>query len=264
MNTHNELIDWTLSDFEGMAERLAKRSGFCQKRKVSTWFEARRKGSQEFKEEVASFRQRLQERKAKGVQTANMTNTPKAFLQIFTDPIVWEKAKWSGTVFIYDEEGLRRRIPGLGIGFADFDAGKNIFAEWIERVGHRDEFEELRVSIVEGPIPGKPDGYTVVISSNPENTIRRKQQTNPDFKPTNIMLLFRMHRMNPSPGSPNLGMFKKAFKDFGFYQLFPAHVADNQIQDMDLSLYIEKREIHLVHTSEIKPDDPEHAVFARM
>ena len=260
MNSHNDLIDWTLSDFEEMAERLAKRSGFFQKRKVSAWFEARREGSQEFKDTCASFEQRLQQRKAKASIT---NNTPKAFLQIFTDPVEWDKAKWSGTVFIYDQEGLRKQIPGLGIGFVDFDAGKHIFAGWMKRVGRSDEFEEIRVSIIEGQIPGKPDGYTVLISSNPENTIRRKQQTDPDFKPTDIMLVSRMHRMNPSPGSPNLRMFKKAFNDFGFYRLFPAHVVNNQIQDMDLSLYIEKREIHFVHTSEIKPSDPEQAVFAK-
>jgi hypothetical protein len=258
MNSHNDLIDWTLSDFEGMAERLAKRSGFFQKRKVSAWFEARRKGSQEFKDACAEFEQRLQQRKAEASKTTNMANTPKAFLQIFTDPVVWDEAKWCGTVFNYDQEGQ----PGLGIGFVDFAAGKRIFAGWIKRVGHGDEFEEIRVSIIERPIPGKPDGYTVLISSNPENTIRRKQQTDPDFKPTQLMLISRMHRMNPSPGSPNLRMFKKAFNDFGVYRLFPAHVVNNQIRDMDVSLYVEKREIHFVHT-EIKPSDPEHAVFAK-
>jgi hypothetical protein len=240
MNSHNDLIDWTLSDFEKMAEKLAKRSGFCQKRKVSDWFEARRKGSQEFKDEFAAFQQRVQERKAKAFKNPNMTNTQKAFLQIFTDPSQWDEAKWSATGFIYDPQGRRNVIPGLGIGFADFEVGKRIFEGWIKRVGHVDQFEEIRVSIVEGPIPDKPDGYTVLISSNPENTIRRKQQTDPDFKPTNIMLVSRIHRMNPSPGSPNLRMFKQAFNDFGYYRLFPAHVADNEVKEMDVSLYVER------------------------
>src|SRR5437667_2301679 len=263
MNQHNDLIDWTLSDFEDMAERLAKRSGFLQKRKVAAWFRARRKGSEEFKAEFASFERRVQERKAKASENSTVSTSPKAFLQIFTDPIEWDKAKWSGTVFIYDPEGQKKQIPGLGIGFVDFDAGKQIFEGWIKRVGHIDKFEEIRVSIIEGPLPGKPDGYTVLISSNPENTIRRKQQTDPEFKPTDIMLLSNMHRMNPSAGSQNLEKFKRAFKDFEFYRLFPAHVANYQIEDMDVSLYVEKREIHFVHTSEIKPGDPEYAVFAK-
>ncbi len=157
MSRHNELIDWTLSDFEDMAEKLAKRSGFCQKRKVSEWFEARRKGSQEYKYALEEFRQRVKERKAMASENREKTpENPKAFLQIFTDPTEWDKAKWSGTVFLYDPDGGKKQIPGLGIGFADFDAGKRIFEEWIKRVGHRDEFEEIRVSIIEGSIPGNP------------------------------------------------------------------------------------------------------------
>jgi hypothetical protein len=58
-------------------------------------------------------------------------------------------------------------------------------------------------------------------------------------------------------------MFKKAFNDFGYYRLFPAHVADNEIKEMDVSLYIEKRDIHFVDTSEIKSNDPEYAIFAK-
>jgi hypothetical protein len=48
----------------------------------------------------------------------------KALLQIFTDPVEWDKAKWSGTVFLFDPDGAKKQIPGLGIGFADFEAGK--------------------------------------------------------------------------------------------------------------------------------------------
>jgi hypothetical protein len=263
MNSHNELIDWTLSDFQDMAERLAKRSGFLQKRKVSAWFQARLDGDKEFKAGVASFEQRLHERKIKAGETPTIPTNPRAFFQIFTDPIEWDKARWSGTVFIYDQQGLDKQIPGLGIGFADFETGKRIFEGWIKRVGQVDKFEEIRVSIIEGPIPNKPDGYTVLISSNPENTIKRKQQTDPTFNPTNVMLLSRMHHMNSSPESPNLRMFKKAFEDFGYYRLFPAHVVNNEIHGMELSLYVEKREIHFVHSSEIKANDPEHAVFAK-
>lgn len=262
MNSHNELIDWTLSDFQDMAEKLARRSGFFQKRKVSSWFKARLEGGKEFKDSIASFEKRLEERKAKQAETV-ATPSPKAFLQIFTDPIEWDKAKWSGTVFIYDPQGRRSQAPGLGIGFADFEVGKRIFEGWIKRVGHVDKFEEIRLSIVEGPLPDKPDGYTVLISSNPENTIRRKQHTDPDFKPTNVMLLSRMHRMNPSPGSPHLEMFKQAFKDFGYYRLFPAHVTKSEIKEMDVSLYVEKRDIHFVQASDIKPGDSEYAVFAK-
>jgi hypothetical protein len=76
-------------------------------------------------------------------------------------------------------------------------------------------------------------------------------------------LLSRLHRMTPTPGSPNLRMFRQAYEDFGFYKLFPAHLGENRILDMDLSLSIEKREIHFAYASEIKANDPEQAVFAK-
>jgi len=188
----------------------------------------------------------------------------KALLQIFTDPVEWDKAKWSGTVFLFDPDGAKKQIPGLGIGFADFEAGKQIFENWIKRVGHVDEFEEIRVSIIEGQLPDdKRDGYTVMISSNPDHTIRREQQTHPEFQPETVMLVSRMHRMNPAPGSQNLERFKKAVADFGFYRLFPAHVANHQIHDQDLSLYVEKREIHFTQAENLRSGEPEYAVLAK-
>ena len=65
MNSHNELIDWTLSDFRDMAEKLAGRSGFLQRRKVSRWFQARIDGRKEFTEGITAFEERLYERKTK-------------------------------------------------------------------------------------------------------------------------------------------------------------------------------------------------------
>lgn len=69
--------------------------------------------------------------------------------------------------------------------------------------------------------------------------------------------------MNPSPESENLAMFKEAVEHIGFYRLFPAHVTNNELKDMDISLYVQKTKIQLVHTSAIKSTDPEYAVFAK-
>lgn len=69
MNSHNDLIDWTLSDFQTMAEKLASKSGFFQKRKVSAWFQARIDGGEEFKGGIDQFEQKLDERRAKDVVT---------------------------------------------------------------------------------------------------------------------------------------------------------------------------------------------------
>jgi len=190
-------------------------------------------------------------------------DSPEALLQMFVDPEEWDEAVWTATVFLYDQTGQNDKQPaGIGIGFADFEAGKKIFRGWKDRLGHVDKFEELRISIIEGPIPDEPTGYTVFISSNPVNTIKRKQLIDPAFSPVHIMVVSRKHRMNPAPNSPHLRMFKETYGRHGRYLLFPAHVSNNQLKDMELEMGILKKEINFVESSKIQPNDPEIAVIS--
>jgi hypothetical protein len=189
-----------------------------------------------------------------------MPDDTKPFFLTFTDPETWDEATWSGTVFLVDPENPLKMVPGLGIGFAGFEDGKKIFQRWIDGLGSADKYEELRVSIVEGPIKGQPDGYSVFISINPENTIRRMAEAHISLPTGSGMLMARFNRMN-SRNSPNLANFKKAFAHFGFYRIFPAHVSNARIIDMELSLYIEKKELHFIQSSNIKAGDPESVVL---
>jgi hypothetical protein len=70
MNSHNSLIDWTLADFQSMAEKLAGKTGLYQKWKVSAWCQSRIDGGKEFKDEIADFEERVNERRAKGPDTS--------------------------------------------------------------------------------------------------------------------------------------------------------------------------------------------------
>ena len=67
--------------------------------------------------------------------------------QSFINIEKWDIAKWRATAFLHDPEGVR--LPYLGIVFENIEAGKEIFSEWLERLGKVDEFDELRISIVE-------------------------------------------------------------------------------------------------------------------
>ena len=78
-------------------------------------------------------------------------------LAIPFEPELWEKADWRGMVFQLPDD----RPPALGLGFVNEDAARQIFRQWLEWVGPRDEREELRVSIIEGDIPGQGPGYSV-------------------------------------------------------------------------------------------------------
>ncbi|HWW03390.1 MAG TPA: hypothetical protein VNZ64_27050 [Candidatus Acidoferrum sp.] len=192
----------------------------------------------------------------------NTPDSPDTFIQSFTDPQEWSAAKWAATAFLYDPGDSSHEPPSLAIAFENFDAGKRIFDGWIERLGHIDTYEELRISVIEGPLPGDPRGYSVFVSSNPLNTVKRKQLDQPDFDPALFIRSGRLNRMNPAPRSPHLRLFKSHFARLGRYLLLPAHFKDSQIQNLDSGRSIEKHELNLFHTTDLKPHQAEYSVFS--
>jgi hypothetical protein len=65
MHQHHAFIAWALADLEHMCLRLARRSGFGQKRKAKKWFKARLIGSSEFTEGVTAFNREVEDRRRK-------------------------------------------------------------------------------------------------------------------------------------------------------------------------------------------------------
>src|SRR3954462_5142745 len=120
-----------------------------------------------------------------------------------------------------------RGRPALGLAFLDLEAGKKIFDDWIKRIGHLDAANELRISIVEGPIPAEPSGYTVFISAN-----------HPSAQDGMFIRFSQMNRMNRAPGSPHLRMFKDHLAKVKRYRLFPAEFDGTRIKRLDMSRYI--------------------------
>lgn len=89
-----------------------------------------------------------------------------------TGPInieLWDRARWSGAILMWAPE----KPPVLGLAFQNESAGRKIFEEWRSRYGERDVYEELRVAIVEGDIPGADPGYSIHIGTDPEAAVRR-------------------------------------------------------------------------------------------
>ena len=192
----------------------------------------------------------------------NEPGSPDLFLSFLTDPKQWAAARWRASAFL---GGLgsspRPEPPAIGISFENFDDGKIIFDGWLKRLGPIDIHEELRISIIEGPLPDDPDGYTVFISANIQNTIRRKQLEDPGFNPKKFVRASQMNRMNPAPDSPYLRLFKEEFQQCQRYRLFPAHFHGGQLKNVDFTRAIEKREINLLRTTDLKPTELEYAVL---
>jgi len=171
---------------------------------------------------------------------------------------LWNKAKWRST-FIMWTEG---RPPILGFGFENGEAGKLIFKQWHKRYGDHDSFEELRVSIIEGKIKGRGPGYSVHISADFENTIKRYKDAGLTVNPGDLFVnIGRVNRMNPTPMSTNLQTFKDLYRRYKTYLLIPGtHNHDNSVNPM-IDLGIFKNSVHFRNVDEIDPNDPDIAVF---
>ena len=177
------------------------------------------------------------------------------FLQLFIDPVKWDAAGWKATAFFRDPEGVDP--PGLGIVFEDIEAGKQIFSDWLERLGKVDRYDELRISVVEGDILGRDPGYSVHISSNPHHTAGRAQGLETALSGDTAVIICRVLRMNTEPGSPHLSIFKTEFAKHKRYFLLPVS-ADLK---PELEFEIEKTEVLFRNASEIKKNDLDAVVF---
>ena len=184
---------------------------------------------------------------------------PTAYLMSPINVELWDQARWKSVFFLWAEDS----IPVLGLGFLYGDPAKKIFESWHERYGERDEFEELRISIVEGDIPGEHPGYSVHIGADIGNTIKRYEHAGlkVDKDESFLIGISRIHRMNPVPGSQNLEMFKKLYRRFKTYLLVPGTMnADGtNLQPMfDLAIY--KNAIHFRRFEDIVKGD-EDSIF---
>jgi len=120
----------------------------------------------------------------------------------------------------------------------------------------------MRISIVEGDVPGEDPGYTVYISANTENILDRADDVGLNVANEHVMILGRMLRMNPEAGSKNLEMFKQAVHRFGSFKLCPAIAETKGVRLLPYSLL--KKEIHFRHVSEItSSDDMDSAVLKK-
>jgi hypothetical protein len=234
---HNDVIDWTLLQFEEMAEKLAKRSGPLQKRRIGKWFAARRQNSQSG--DGTAFRKRMGPKEGRPLKLTISGYTPEQLRRTFSDVIEWDKAKWAATVFAIPKHG----VPKLGIGFADFEAGKGILARWIKEIGPTDVADKIGVSIVEGPIAGEPDGYTVMLFYDAKPIDNRSAH---------------LHRMISADDAPNLQKFKQRYFANGEYDLFPAHVDRDTVLQTDFSLCIRKRRLRFVDSATVTPNQVEY------
>jgi hypothetical protein len=96
----------------------------------------------------------------------------------FIDVEAWNAAGWNGTSFLTPSNSP----PGMALIFRDAPAACRIFEGLRERLGATDRYEELQVSIIEGPIQGQSPGYTVYVGSNMRNVRARFVEAGAKFR----------------------------------------------------------------------------------
>ncbi len=183
------------------------------------------------------------------------------FLTGFIDLDLWNQAKWKATAYLHDAQGLEP--PWLALVFQETKPAEQIFEQWNKRLGDRDSYNELRISIVEGDIPGEENGYTVLVSANVENIYKRAKDQGIDLPDPYVMIISRYNRMNPDPKSRNLAIFRERFERFGSYFLIPAVMTEDGVVAHQ-RLKIQKRDIVFRNTTEIRSrNDPDSIVLKK-
>ncbi len=177
---------------------------------------------------------------------------PGMFLTGCIDVSLWGKAGWSGTFFITGGN----QPPVFGFLFQDAASALGIFEGWVKRFGIKDEYNEMRITVVEGDIKGEPPGYSVLVSVNPLNIYERADAQGINIPKDHVMIISRVHRMNPAPGSRNLEKFKEEYRKFGCCRLV-AVVIEGEAVRVFQEPSIMKQEIVFRQADEITSNDPD-------
>lgn len=129
----------------------------------------------------------------------------------YIDNDLWNSAKWSGAAVAL----FPNYPPVLALLFRDKVAARAIFENWIQKIGSKDEDDQLRVCIVTGVDKDHPSSYKILISANLDYLLQ-------DIDPLDqVITMSRVQHMdNPSPD--NLQMLIKSYETYGCYVIAPA------------------------------------------
>ncbi len=165
----------------------------------------------------------------------------------YIKPQLWDKAKWGGTAYGWEETvGVP---PLMMFMFRNGDAGRQIFEDWIMRLGKTDSAEKLRITIIRGINKKEPNNYRVLVSANmPAGQSSSNKQ---------VWIMNRINLMTPK-NSLNLEKFIRYYEGAGFYFLAPAAYDEIKQQIKPYTdVMIRKTEVNIRWAWEICMNDPD-------
>src|ERR1039457_1126168 len=159
---------------------------------------------------------------------------------------LWNKAKWSATVFgtAADEASP----PILALAFKDAQGAKQIFHFWRGELGEVDAEERLRIAIIRGISRTHPYWYKVLVGSNHDLELSRQGVRYAAF-------VSRINKMQPDSGD-NLERFLRSYERFKGYFLMPGALRAAEPEILYGSALF-KRELHVRQAWEIGRNDPD-------
>ena len=186
-----------------------------------------------------------------------MNSIPAA--RFTTDPL-WDEARWTATSFRWHPKS--EAPPIMGLLFENAEPAKELFRKWSEETNHKDEFEEVRVSIIRRGDNANENAYSVHIAPDRDGLAARATFDDIVLDPITLHLLSQWNRHFPVVGQPKmLPKFKMEFEKHNEFLLAPAvKRSDGQIW-YEPTLGVIKTVVHFRDISEITPDDPDAAAI---
>lgn len=174
------------------------------------------------------------------------------FFSSIIDVDLWDKAKWKAMVFMSDPS--LQNPPIVGFVFENNKAGNDIFSALKKQFGDVDHKEEIRLSFIEEISKSSPQDYKVHIGTDRSVILDKIKDAGLKADESLFMSLTRIHEMNPSKESKNLGVFKHSFAYFKKYYITNSTMVNGQLQP-ELDNLIEKKKIFFRKKRDIIKDE---------
>lgn len=173
----------------------------------------------------------------------------------------WDRAGWQGTTFRWHPTG--DAPPVMGLVFADADAGKAVFGEWVVRGGNGDPYEELSITVLEGPALGQGPGYIVHLGADARSAQAHATDIGIDFDDAALDGLQIARKMDVADDTPSmLERFKAEYARHGEFLLAPVTANPDGPRFIDVELGILKTHITFLSAEQIVDDLRRHGFDA--
>lgn len=192
---------------------------------------------------------------------------PKERKNIFVTSMIdlksWDRAKWSGVVYMFDPKN--EEPPLMALLYKDKEGANKIFKDWKKLCGD-DLFKDIEITIIEKKNIGSCDGYFVHITSNMDECIKKAEKRGFLMDETLFTIISRYQYMDIDIFTNNLAIFKKQLETKKEFYIAPATVSSrdktitmNNIE-IGAHLKIKMNSIKFMNFEDVTENDIEYSV----